>query len=110
MDSGNPDLYEALRVAFQSFGTRKAYKPSACDSYITYHDAFHKLKSIALSLRPFVTMDRSRPSTQAKIGVLMNNCPAFLNAFWCAAALRAVVTPLNNRYHYILNHIMVCPV
>jgi acyl-CoA synthetase (AMP-forming)/AMP-acid ligase II len=102
MDPQHPDLFEYIRVAQESFPTREAYKPSNISSYITYEEAFERLLAFADRLKPYclvsTTGDQSPDSRQARLAVLLNNCPAYLNCFWSAAALRAIVTALNNRY------------
>lgn len=99
MDPKHPDLFECLKEARDKFGTREAYKLSSESSYINYNEAFERLQAVSSHLRPYVgeLIKGERVKRQARIGILLNNCPAFLNCFWSAAALRAVATALNNR-------------
>ena len=99
MDPKHPDLFDCLKEARNKFGTREAYKLCAESSYIDYNEAFERLQAVATHLRPYVGEPiKAVKPRQARIGILLNNCPAFLNCFWSAAALRAVATALNNRY------------
>ena len=101
MNSKRPDLFDCLKLACENFGTRDAYKLSAYSPYIDYQESFQRLLAFSTRLRPFVSEPLLEQNPrQAHIGVLLNNCPAYLNCFWSAAALRSVATALNTRYDY----------
>lgn len=99
VDPNRPDLFESLRHAKECFAGRKAYKPSSSSTYIDYEEAFARMLAISSNLRAYVSGPLlSEKPRQGRVGILLNNCPAFLNCFWCASALRSIAVTLNNRY------------
>jgi len=99
MDPKHPDLFRCLKAACDSFGKREAYKPSSQSTYIGYEEAFQRLLAVSTHLRPHVGEPILEDSPrQARVGIFLANCPAFLNCFWSAAALRSIATAFNNRY------------